>query len=821
MVVDGGSVVTANTFKVGSTAGAQGIVTVTGTNSALTITKALTLGANASTTATLTVTSGALVSTSGTALSSIGDRFGSTATINVSGTSDGTPTGTPSTLFLGVGYTLGNLGSASLNITDGGQVIASPASFLSASMVVGGTGNGSILVSGDHSAYSGTKSLTIGSQGQGLVTVTDGGSFKNVTTSTGVTQLASGGPGPGTVTVSGTGSSFTTGGNFSVGTLGTGVLNVTGGATATSTFNTAYTTGTTFGVGQLGVNGNSSGTVNVSGAGSSWNTVGTLYIGNLGAGALNITSAGVVNSALNSISSSNDYQEMYLAFTTASGNVSSATILVDGAGSQWNVTGNGIITTGTTAGGSSAKITVSNGGAANLTDLFLYGDAKISVTGANSVLSTRRLTLSDVNGSSAHPIISVTNGGVLNNIGTTVFTSANQGVGGEATVDGGASKWNVTGKLLVSNDSNTGLITLKNGGTLSVYTDSNHQATGIGDGELILGGESSSTNAGTPRSVGVLYIGDGGTAGMVNAVTVRGYLDSFQSGDPNNPVTLASDSTAVFNHNQNNYYFTNTGTSSGTGVVIAGSTKISVVAGTTILTADNTTERGTTITGGKLIINNPGGSGTSGTGKGSVTVGANGTLGGTGRIAPATVSYTSGLTQTSFDVTVQNSVDVSGTLAPGNVDDNGVSTLGTLTIDSGRSTAAHILTLESGASLQFDLDAGLSSDRLSLLNGSAADLLFNGNIINFSDLSHGHLAAGDYILFTADALADYSGLFSGATNQVTGLTVGTGLESYTANLAMSGNNLILQVAVVPEPSTWALLALGLAVLYRSRARRLS
>lgn len=816
MVVDGGSVVAANAFTVGAGSGAQGTVTVTGASSALTITNGLTLGANASTTAIFNVTGGAHVSTSGSKLSSFGDKFGSTATINVSGTSDGTLTGTPSTLTLNVGYTLGKLGPATLNITDGGQVIANPASIPTAAMIIGGTGAGSLLISGANSTYSGTKQLTIGAGAQGLVTVTNGGTFRSVTTSSAVTQISVG-VGNGTVTVDGTGSSFYTSGNLTVGRDNVGILNVTGGATATSLFNTAYTSGANFGVGQLGVNGNSSGTVNVSGAGSTWNTAGNLYIGDLGSGTLNITSGGVINSVINngtSITPLSDFENIFLGFTSQSGNVSSGTVLVDGAGSQWNVTGNSDVIAGDGYSGGSTNITVRNGGAANLSALVMYGDGKITVSGTNSVMTTGQLTLWTANNTTAHPIITVINGGVLNNIGTVTtnpFTGSSSQVGAEVTVDGAASKWNVAGKLIISNDPSTGLITLKNGGTLSVYTDSAHQTTGVGDGELILGGSSGSSNAGSPRAVGILNIGDGGTPGIVNAATVRGYLDSFYVGNPD-PPGLASDSTIVFNHNQNNYYFTNTGTSSGTGVVIGGSTKISVVAGTTILTADSTTERGTTVNGGKLIINNPGGSGTSGTGKGSITVGVNGTLGGAGRITPATVSYTSGLTQTSYDVTVQNSIDVFGTIAPGSVDSNGVSTLGTLTIDSGSSTAAHILTLESGATLQFDLGAGLTSDRLSLLNGSVADLLFNSNIINFTDLSHGHLTAGNYILFTADALADYSGLFSGTNNQVTGLTMGTGLESYTANLAMSGNNLVLQIAAVPEPTTFMLLVGGLLLV---------
>jgi hypothetical protein len=308
--------------------------------------------------------------------------------------------------------------------------------------------------------------------------------------------------------------------------------------------------------------------------------------------------------------------------------------------------------------------------------------------------------------------------------------------------------------------------------------------------------------------VGILYIGTGAAAGIVNAASVGGYF----SGTTITP----ADSTIIFNHNQNNYYFTNNGTSSGTGVAITGSTKINVVAGTTVLTANSTNVGDTLVTGGNLIVNNPGGAGTSGTGSGNITVGIHGTLGGAGRITPADVTTTSGY----GNVTTSHSIDVLGILSPGDISSFGASVPGTLTIDSGNSSAAHILTLESGAILQFDLGAGLTSDRISLLNGSAADLLFNSNIINFTDLTSGHLASGDYVLFSAGDLADYSGLFSGTNNAVTGLSIGSGLETYQADLAMSGTNLVLEVRNVPEPSTWGLLGLGLgSLLFRVRARR--
>ncbi|HSI14243.1 MAG TPA: hypothetical protein VK961_19495, partial [Chthoniobacter sp.] len=767
MLIDGGSAVVGQIIKLGVNQNALGVATVTGTNSSLSATQ-LYLGFGSTTITntqgTLNILSGATVATS-TNVSYVAYGASSTGTINVTGTSDGTLTGAPSTLTLGTttyfGY--GSNASGTLNITDGGFVGVAPMGRNGGPIVLGWNAGstGTVLVSGTNSSYIGKGNLYVGGGGQGIINVTNGGLLSQTSTSAATTTIGGANyGGSGTVTVSGPGSAFNTSGNFDLGGLGTGALNVTNGATAQGIFNTAYLAGGNFGTGQIGSSTGSSGTVNVSGAGSIWTTVGNFYIGNLGAGTLNIQSGGTVNSAIHNVGALTDYENLTLAYASGS----SATVLVDGPGSAWNVTstGGGTISTGS----GSTTITVRNGGTANLADLFLNGDSTITITGANSVMTTGRLILSSITGVASYPTITISNGGVLNNTQLASLAqnnTAGQPVGGAVSVDGNTSQWNVTGNLIAGRSGGTGLITLKNGGTLSVYTDTTHQATGIGDGAIVVG----DTPYNATPSVGILYIGTGAAAGIVNAASVGGYFSG-------NTVIPAADSTIIFNHNQNNYYFTNNGASSGTGVAITGSTKINVVAGTTVLTANNTNVGDTLVTGGSLIVNNPGGAGTSGTGSGNVTVGIHGTLGGAGRITPADVTISSG---GSGNVTTSHSVDVLGILSPGDISSFGASIPGTLTIDSGISSAAHILTLESGATLQFDLGAGLTSDRISLLNGSVADLLFNSNIIDFTDLTGGHLASGDYVLFSAGDLADYSGLFSGTNNAVTGLSIGSGLEA--------------------------------------------
>jgi hypothetical protein len=120
------------------------------------------------------------------------------------------------------------------------------------------------------------------------------------------------------------------------------------------------------------------------------------------------------------------------------------------------------------------------------------------------------------------------------------------------------------------------------------------------------------------------------------------------------------------------------------------------------------------------------------------------------------------------------------------------------------------LTLNSGATLSFNLFIGLASDQLAITSGAAGGVVFNGNVINFNDLSVGALTVGDYTLFSSDTANEYSGLTLSGSDIIAGLTIGSGLEAYTDKLQVSGNNIVLDItaAPVPEPTTVALIGLG-------------
>ena len=219
-------------------------------------------------------------------------------------------------------------------------------------------------------------------------------------------------------------------------------------------------------------------------------------------------------------------------------------------------------------------------------------------------------------------------------------------------------------------------------------------------------------------------------------------------------------------------------------------------AGTLTLAGANTYTGNTTVSVGTLLVNNTSGSGT---GAGNVNVASGATLGGTGTITPG----------------AGKSLAVSGILAPG-----ASGAIGTLTIN-GSATSVAVANFASGASFEFHLTAGTGSDKVALVSGAANDFAFSNNNIAFT-LS-GVLANGQtYTLFSADVAGAYSGLtFDGGGKVTAGLTfTGLGGAFQTSSyISQVGNDLVLNV--VPEPSTWALLAFSLTTVMVLRRRRQS
>ena len=205
--------------------------------------------------------------------------------------------------------------------------------------------------------------------------------------------------------------------------------------------------------------------------------------------------------------------------------------------------------------------------------------------------------------------------------------------------------------------------------------------------------------------------------------------------------------------------------------------------GTVVLSGTNNTFTSPVVVnaGTVLLANNAGT--TSATGANSVTI--NGTLGGTGRIAPGTAN----------GITVNSGAVVS----PG---DGGIESL-EINLSSTTGTASFL----SGSTFSFDLAAPGASDVLAFtgLTASSGDVAFNGNTVNFTNI--GGLAAGLYTLFTFDQANAYTGT----------LNVGSGLGGFTGNFVYNADR--IQLNVVPEPGTVALIVSGLGLIaFRLRRR---
>lgn len=209
----------------------------------------------------------------------------------------------------------------------------------------------------------------------------------------------------------------------------------------------------------------------------------------------------------------------------------------------------------------------------------------------------------------------------------------------------------------------------------------------------------------------------------------------------------------------------------------------------TTKTTANTYTGGTLIEGGTLAVRNSKGSGL---GTGAVTVAANGTLAGDGRIALSTGNA----------ITVNSG----GRIAPG--EDNKI------LVTAGHETFQfHTLTLhktglkmEEDSAFSFRVSADGSSDQIAFTDYAANSLTLDGDNIRI-DISGELKTDKTYILFT---FADASGgaKSSGLTS---GLTTGDGFDGYIATFhyddASYGGigTISMTVAAIPEPSTGLLI----------------
>ncbi len=285
--VDLDSDLSSNQSFIASNSGSTGSATVDGAGSTWTISDNLLVGQLGS--GTLSIANGGTVS----------NGYGCIGYGSAGGTGVATVDGAGSTWTNSNSLYVGYAGSGTLNIVGGGAV-----STTHGYVGYGSDSTGAATVDGDGSTWTSISRLYVGEFGYGTLNITGGGSVSNAEGCIGVISGSTG-----AVTVDGTGSSWATTFLLDVGRSGHGTLNVTGGGAVSNTN------------GYIGRSSGSEGVVMVDGTGSTWTNSSSLRVGyDVGSGTLNITGGGAVSNANGYIG--------YLS--NAMGNVS-----VEGAGSTW------------------------------------------------------------------------------------------------------------------------------------------------------------------------------------------------------------------------------------------------------------------------------------------------------------------------------------------------------------------------------------------------------------------------------------------------------------------------------------------------------
>ncbi len=269
---------------------------------------------------------------------------------------------------------------------------------------------------------------------------------------------------------------------------------------------------------------------------------------------------------------------------------------------------------------------------------------------------------------------------------------------------------------------------------------------------------------------------NGYTLGLANVAIGSGATGSYSL----NPTTakVAVSNVTNLSSASGTYTLGLSGTSTGnsvTGSISDGTNgaKTAVAVGATGITS-NWTLSGTcdytgttTVTNGTLLVD-----GTH-TGGGDYTVAAAGKLGGSGSISATKLSTAAG-----------------SKLTPG-----GDGLAGTLTMSLSDPAGANISASSTTGAYIFDLASTGASDKIVLTLGT-----LTVGTLDFADFTFNALSgfgAGQYVLFQA----------SSAITGTIGVTSGI-INGQTATLAFSGNNIVLNVAAIPEPSTVAMLLLG-------------
>jgi outer membrane autotransporter protein len=271
---------------------------------------------------------------------------------------------------------------------------------------------------------------------------------------------------------------------------------------------------------------------------------------------------------------------------------SQGTVNVFGAGSTWTNTG-----TIQVAALGTGTLTIENGGAVNSggggsIGLSTGSTGTVTVTGPGSTWNNNSLFAGLNIGAFGTGTLTIANGGtVINDTPNTANIGEGTGSLGTVTVTGAGSTWTNSSGVNIGR-LGTGTLTIADGGAVSA-------------GPVVI-----ATNGG---SIGTLNIGAGAGNPAVAPGTLTAPSIAFGAGT----------GTINFNHTSADYVFA---------PAINGGGNVNVLAGTTILTADNSYTGGTTVSGGTLAVGDFAHPSAALSGGGPITVASGGTLGGYGSV---------------------------------------------------------------------------------------------------------------------------------------------------------------------------------------------